>query len=55
MPLPRGAVLVLWTDGLTDRRSAAGFVTADVSALVAAADEVGARGDDVSLLLARRA
>jgi hypothetical protein len=62
-------VLLLHSDGLVDRRTAAGAVTADPLALVhglpsddlevlaeavlAAAEELGAAGDDVTLLLAR--
>lgn len=68
--LPVGAVVVLWTDGLTERRSPHGASMVEAGELVAGravrdlevlADEVllaaasaGAAGDDVSLLLARR-
>lgn len=64
-----GEVLLLHTDGLTDRRTAAGPVCVDVASLVAgarlddlealadhalaAAQDAGAQGDDVTLLLAR--
>ena len=67
--LPAGAVVLLHTDGVTDRRGPAGPALADVAALVEglplddlealadavlrAADEVGPPGDDASLLLAR--
>ena len=68
-PLPPGAVVLLHTDGVTDRRGAGGPAAADLVALAAGlplddledladallrgADEVGAAGDDASLLLAR--
>ena len=68
--LPVGAALLLYTDGLLDRRGPDGPRAADPVALagwrsirdldrladevLAAADEVGAQGDDVTLLLARR-
>ena len=68
-PLPDAAVVLLHTDGVTDRRGAGGPVPADLAALVdglplddldaladavlRAADDVGPPGDDASLLLAR--
>lgn len=69
--LPRDGVLLLHTDGLLDRRGAAGPVPAETALLVAglpltdvealadavlaAADAVGPPGDDCTVLLARRA
>ena len=69
VPLPRDGVVLLHTDGLTDRRGPAGAVAADVIALAVgqplddldaladgvlrAADEIGPAGDDASLLVAR--
>jgi serine phosphatase RsbU (regulator of sigma subunit) len=68
--LPRDALLLLHTDGLTDRRTASGTRSVDPLDLVpadragdledlaervlAAAEAVGPAGDDVSLLLVRR-
>jgi serine phosphatase RsbU (regulator of sigma subunit) len=70
-PVPPGAVLMLHTDGLTDRRTADGVrmldpaalcagldttsLDAAADALLAAADAVAPANDDVSLLLVRTA
>lgn len=69
VPMPDDAVLLLYTDGLTDRRGLDGPRPADAlqlaeglplddleaaaDALLQAADAVGAASDDVSVLLAR--
>lgn len=69
VPVPRGAAVLVHTDGLTERRGVDGMrlldaadlahdLPSDLDAvadrLLAAADEVGPAEDDVSLLVARR-
>lgn len=69
VPLPDGAVVMLHTDGLVDRRGPTGACTADIRRLVcglplddlealadavlAGAELVGRAGDDASVMLAR--